>query len=352
MTSYHYAGSPQRSRKKNTMTNPTGLQILGSGRSIPSRIFTNDDLKQYMETDDEWIYSRTGIRKRHFCDPQKGENALTMAAEAARQAMIRTSEMDPAFSQDRIGAVLVTSCSPDYALPSTAALLQKELGLSEQVLAYDLNAACSGFVYGLITGYGLMQAGLCRYVLLVGSEHLSGKLDLTDRGTGILFGDGAGAAVIRLSAQADAMPFTANAFSDGNIPSIFCKNVGKGTPFGQTSSPGVIAMDGRAVFRFALHAIQQSLDNLLAESGLTPDGIDAILCHQANARILESIMKRYPGYEDKFLIDIEEYGNTSSASIPILLQEKREQGILKPGMKVLMIGFGAGLSWGGAAVNI
>lgn len=338
------------------MADRTGLRLTASGHALPAGKYTNDDLKRYMDTDDEWIYTRTGIRARYFCDPDKGEDTASLAAEASARAIKDAETHIEGFDRSQIGAVIATSCSAALMLPSIASLVQDRLGLDKKVLAYDLNAACSGFVFGLITARSLLIAEGYRYVLIVSSEQLSKQLDLTDRSTGILFGDGAGAVIAELASDETAAAFTAKAWSDGNIPAINCGAAAAGTAAAESETAKnrnqVIEMNGHDVFRFAASAVPQTIDALLSESGLSLDDIDCVLCHQANARIIDHVKKKYKGHEDKFLMNIENYGNTSSASIPILLDELRRSGKISRGMRIMCVGFGAGLAWGGAIINV
>lgn len=338
------------------MADRIGLRLIASGHALPTGKYTNDDLKRYMDTDDEWIYTRTGIRARYFCDPDKGEDTASLAAEASAKAIEEAERSVEGFDRSEIGAVIATSCSAALMLPSIASLVQEKLCLEQNVLAYDLNAACSGFVFGLITARALLIAEGYRYVLIVSSEQLSKQLNLTDRSTGILFGDGAGAVIAELAADDGAAAFTAKAWSDGNIPAISCGAAAEGTAARDSETAKtrkqVIQMNGHDVFRFAASAVPQTIDELLSESGLSLDDIDCVLCHQANARIIDHVKKKYKGHEDKFLMNIENYGNTSSASIPILLDELRKNGTISRGMRIMCVGFGAGLAWGGAIINV
>lgn len=339
------------------MADKIGLKLIASGHALPTGKYTNNDLKRYMDTDDEWIYTRTGIKERYFCDPDKGEDTAALAAEAAAKAIEDARAHIDGFDISQIGAVIATSCSSSMMLPSIASLVQNEIGLDKSVLAYDLNAACSGFVFGLITARALLMAEGYRYVLLVSSEQLSKQLDLTDRSTGILFGDGAGAVIAELASEDEnAAAFTAKAWSDGNIPAISCGAAAAGTVSRESDTAlnrrQTIQMNGHDVFRFAASAVPQTIDALLSESGKSLDDIDLVLCHQANARIIDHIKKKYKGHEDKFLMNIDKYGNTSSASIPILLDELRRDGRISGGMRIMCVGFGAGLAWGGAVINV
>ena len=313
-----------------------GIHIVGTGRALPEKILTNEDMSRLVDTSDEWIVTRTGIRQRHICGQ---ETCASLASEAAKKALQEAAEKEQVRPEE-IGAVVVATATSDYDFPSTACLVQKELGLSSETMAFDLAAACSGFLYGLEVCRGLLTDSRKKYVLLIGSEQLSKITDYTDRQTCILFGDGAGAAVLRL----DDSLYVHRAWSRGSSESLYCEGVG--------TDGAKLKMDGSEVFRFAVRAFTQGMEDVLMEAGVRLEEVDHVICHQANRRIIEHVMKKYPGQEDKFYINIERYGNTSAASIPIALDEMREKGMLKEGMRVLAVGFGAGFTWSGALFTI
>lgn len=289
-----------------------------------------------METSDEWIRSRSGIGSRQYCG--EGESCLTLAAEAGRRAM-RNGGVSP----EEIRVIIAATSSGDYIVPSMAAMVQKELGIPEEVTAFDLGAGCTGFVLALAAARGILlgmeaeeEAGRetrAPKALVIGCEQLSSLLDRDDRGTAILFGDGAGAAVISLS---DGL-FCQKSWSRGDDHALRLSGVGRPDQH--------IRMQGQEVFRFAVHALKQGIDEVLSETGLTMDDIDYVLCHQANARIIDHTARQYPGSAEKFLMNIETRGNTSAASVPILLSEAVERNTFRPGMKVILAAFGAGLTW-------
>ena len=313
-----------------------GIHIVGTGRALPEKILTNEDMSRLVDTSDEWIVTRTGIRQRYICGQ---ETCASLASEAAKKALQEAAEKEQVRPEE-IGAVVVATATSDYDFPSTACLVQKELGLSSETMAFDLAAACSGFLYGLEVCRGLLTDSRKKYVLLIGSEQLSKITDYTDRQTCILFGDGAGAAVLRL----DDSLYVHRAWSRGSSESLYCEGVG--------TDGAKLKMDGSEVFRFAVRAFTQGMEDVLMEAGVRLEEVDHVICHQANRRIIEHVMKKYPGQEDKFYINIERYGNTSAASIPIALDEMREKGMLKEGMRVLAVGFGAGFTWSGALFTI
>lgn len=310
-----------------------GLKLLATGRCLPKTAVSNEEMSRWVDTSDEWIASRTGIRQRYFCG--EGETALTLAAGAARQALER-SGIDPAD----LGCVLCATVSPDYATPSLACLVQAELGLPEDIPVLDVNAACSGFLYAVAAARGFLAQSGRPYALVIGCEVLSRLMDMTDRSTCVLFGDGAGAAVF------EAVPDTLFASLQG----------ARGGRAILANGPGPLApqltMDGRAVFRFAVEAIPRCIDGILAQTHLTLDDIDWVVCHQANERILDHCIKKLHAPAEKFYKNMARYGNTSAASIPIALDEMNGQGLLKPGQKLLCVGFGGGLTWAAALFTL
>ena len=310
-----------------------GLKLLATGRCLPKTAVSNEEMSRWVDTSDEWIASRTGIRQRYFCG--EGETALTLAAGAARQALER-SGIDPAD----LGCVLCATVSPDYATPSLACLVQAELGLPEDIPVLDVNAACSGFLYAVAAARGFLAQSGRPYALVIGCEVLSRLMDMTDRSTCVLFGDGAGAAVF------EAVPDVLFASLQG----------ARGGRAILANGPGPLApqltMDGRAVFRFAVEAIPRCINGILAQTHLTLDDIDWVVCHQANERILDHCIKKLHAPAEKFYKNMARYGNTSAASIPIALDEMNGQGRLKPGQKLLCVGFGGGLTWAAALFTL
>lgn len=307
-------------------------KILSTGRCLPHRIVTNEDLNRMVDTNDEWVFSRTGIHQRRFCD---GERGLDLALGSARQALERAG-----LKPEDIGVCLVATFTPDYASPSMACLVQKELGLREDTLCFDLNAACAGFLYGMKTAHALLADAARPYALLIGCEVISRVMDMTDRNTCVLFGDGAGAAVLRRDEEANWHTVFG---SRGDPESIRVQGPGP--------VPSAVHMEGKAVFRFAVEVVEQSIRQMLAEEGCDINDLDLVVCHQANARIIDHVAKKLKAREGLFYKNMDRYGNTSAASIPIALDELVEQGALKPGMRVLTVGFGGGLTWAGALLR-
>lgn len=313
-----------------------GIHIVATGRAIPKKILTNEDMSRIVDTSDEWIVARTGIRKRHICEE---ETCKTLAVDAARKAIEEAVEKE-GLQRNEIGVVVVATATSTYAFPSTACQVQKELGLGKDTMSFDIAAACSGFIYGLEVCRGLLRGSRKKYALLIGSEQLSRILDFTDRSSCILFGDGAGAAVLRL----DDSLYAHKAWSDGNEEVLHCQGTG--------IDGAKLKMDGQEVFKFAVRALKQGMEEVMAEAGVGIEEVDYVVCHQANRRIIEHVMKKYPGQEEKFYINIMDYANTSAASIPIALDEMREKGLLKEGMKIVTVGFGAGLTWSSALLTV
>jgi 3-oxoacyl-[acyl-carrier-protein] synthase III len=305
-----------------------GIRLLGSGHALPGRKVTNEDLTQYVETSDEWIRSRTGIQSRYFSENE--ENA-DLAYEAARQAL-----EDAGVEAKEIDLVIVATITPDYATPSMACILQKRLELRENIPAFDINAACSGFIYGLHVAYHMMHDSERRLALVVGCEQLSRILDLQDRSTCVLFGDGAGAALVEKTEQSRG--FFGKLGAQGNIEALHVEGLGKADPY--------IRMDGKAVFRFAVKSIEENIKEVLEQTGLQMEEVDYFICHQANERILSHVRKKLKIPAEKLPQNIESYGNTSGASIPILLDNMKKDGRLVPGKKLFCIGFGGGLTYG------
>ena len=309
-----------------------GIEIIATGVGIPSKVITNDDLAKIVDTSDEWIYTRSGIRSRHFCE--EGETNATMAMAAAKEAFEKSG-----VSPEDIGCVVLATVTPTYASPSTACLIQRELQLSEDIPVLDINAACSGFLYGLEVARGLLSERDRKYGIVIGVEQLSKVLNMEDRSTCVLFGDGAGAAVIRSNPEAE---YTGYQGAKGGLE-IFIEGVG--------SPVSHVHMDGKAVFRFAVSAIPTVVNHIFEKSGLNMDDVDHCICHQANSRIIDHVIKKYHAPEEKFYKNMDHFGNTSAASIPIAMNEMLGKGMIKPGQRLLLVGFGGGLTMAGALIK-
>lgn len=318
----------------------TYSSLVGWGHYAPERVVTNDDLTQIVDTTDEWIRSRSGIERRHFVSEDQATSDLCI--EAGRMALNRAG-----LTGEDVDLVLVATSSPDYLTPPVSSQVQHGLGCT-RAGAMTLMVGCTGFVYGLVTADQFIQTGAYRTVLLVGAEVISKNLDFQDRTTCVLFGDGAGAVVLRASER----PCGVRAFelgSDGSqAEALIAPCPGTRNPVTQEAIDNrthYLRMDGRAVFRFATRTMGESLGRVMAKAGITPDDIDLFIPHQANARIIEYAVKQFGLPEEKVVMNVSEYGNTSAATIPIALSEALEAGRAEPGATLALVGFGAGLTW-------
>lgn len=303
-----------------------GIQIVSTGRALPEQILTNDDMSKMVDTSDEWIMSRTGISTRHI---SKNEKNRDLASCAAQKAMLKGK-----IKPEEIGIVLVATVTPDYITPAVATMVQKKLGLGEETMSFDISAGCSGFLYGLKICKGLLENTTKPYALLIGSEQLSRMVDYTDRQTCVLFGDGAGTAIIKLS---DEHLYYQRVWSDGDDQALVC--------LGPGNWPAKLKMDGQAVFKFAVRVCKQGIDQILEDSQLSFDQIDYVLCHQANERIIDYVKKKYDLPDEKFFMNLQKFGNTSSASIPMAIDEMTDLGMIQSGTKIISVAFGAGFTW-------
>ena len=316
-------------------------RIVGLGSFAPERVVTNHDLSKRVETSDEWIVSRTGIRERRFAGD--AETTSDLATEAARRAMA-----DAGVNPEDIDLVVIATITPDMAFPSTACLTQAKLGLGK-VCSFDLEAACSGFLYGLDVADALLKTRDHRLALVIGAEKLSSIMDWEDRATCVLFGDGAGAAVLAKDEGQGGELLGFFSEADGSNPSLLCQ------PGGGAAHPAseetlrqrqhYLKMNGREIFKVAVRLMERATRELLKKHGLTPADVSCVIPHQANARIVESLAQRLELPMDRFFCNLDRYGNTSAASIPIALNEAREAWDFENGDHVLMVAFGAGLTW-------
>ncbi len=321
-------------------------QIVGWGKYVPPRVVTNADLEKTLDTSDEWIVSRTGIRERHIAGD--GETTKTMSLAAARQALDRAG-LAPAD----VDLVIVATSSPDYLLPPVSSQIQHELGC--RCGAFELKAGCTGFVYGLSVAQQFIATGSYRTVLVIGAEIISRFLDWTDRNTAVLFGDGAGAVVLRaVDEPTGVLSFVLG--SDGaGAEHLMMPGGGTVLPFGQRvldERLHYIGMNGREVFRFATRVLGRAAQEAVARSGLAPEDIALFIPHQANLRILQLACRELGLSEEKMFVNLDRYGNTSAASIPIALCEALEAGRCKDGDNIVLVGFGAGLTWAAAVVHL
>ncbi len=320
-------------------------KILGVGYSVPDNRVTNHDLAQVMDTNDAWITERTGIKTRYLSNH---ENTSDLAVLAAQRA-IQDAQIDPSI----IDCILVATLTPDAMMPCTAALVQAKLNLNGQrMMVFDLNGACSGFLLALQTVDALIQSGQVTTALVIGAETLSKILDYSDRSTAVLFGDGAGAFVVGsdltqkpwvhfVNTQGDTEQTLT---TDGTELNSSLRNIQGQTPY--------LRMKGQAVFRFAVKAVEDAIVQILLKSNLSIDDIDLIIPHQANARILSHVADKMKFSMDKFVMNMDEFGNTSSASIPIAYAQAKSNGLVHQDMKILLVGFGAGLIWAGTLIEL
>ena len=317
------------------------VRIIGTGSALPDRKVTNDDLAQLVETSDEWIRERTGIGERRISE---GDGVAQLASRACERAL----EMAGRKPQE-VDLIIVATCTPDTLVPNTACLVQSELGAVNAV-AFDISAACSGFVFALNLVDAYMQAGVHKTALIIGAETLSRIVDWSDRSTCVLFADGAGAAVVR-AAERGVIASTQG--SDGTRGgAIYVKNRENYNPFVPEQKPmDYLYMDGGEVFKFAVKKVPQSILQTLEAANLTTEDIDWYLFHQANARITATIAKRLKVPDEKIPMNVDKCGNTSAASVAILLDEVNRKGMLKKGDKLMLAGFGSGLTWGTMAIE-
>jgi 3-oxoacyl-[acyl-carrier-protein] synthase III len=321
--------------------------ILGTGSFAPAKRLTNDDISKIVDTSDEWIVSRTGIRERRIAGPSETPSDMAAAASVAamQAAGVNPSEID---------LVVVGTMTPDMLFPSTACLVQSKLGIGKAA-CFDLEAACSGFVYALEVGYSLMRSGRYRHALVIGTEKLSTILDWSDRTTCVLFGDGAGAIVLGRSEKPDVGVIDCELGSDGSAADLL-NMPGGGTaipPTPQSLLDGhhFLKMRGKEIFKIAVRVMEQAAISILERHGLTTADVDLVVPHQANLRIIETIAQRLDLPIERFFLNIERYGNTSAASIPLALDEAARSGRLQSGQLVLALAFGAGLTWGAALIR-
>ena len=319
----------------------TTIRIVGTGSCLPKQVVTNDDLSKIMDTSDEWISSRTGIRERHLV---VNETTAEMSAEAAKQALLEAG-----MKAEELDLIILGTVSGDHVTPSTACEVQSKIGAVNAV-AFDINAACSGFMFAMNTAYAYIQSGIYQNALIIGAETLSKIMDWTDRSTCVLFGDGAGAAVVKAD-ETGLIRFVQN--SDGAKGMVLaCENRLNNNPLVENSKDlHYVDMDGQEVYKFAVSTVPASINQVLEEAGLAVSDIKYFLLHQANMRIIQSVAKRLKADLDKFPTTLEHYANTSAASVPILLDEVNKKGLLQKGDKLVLAGFGGGLTWSAAVLE-
>ena len=319
-------------------------EIIGLGVAVPPFVLSNADLETLVDTNDQWITERTGIKERRIAG--RGDSTATLGGRAARRALDSAG-----LGVNDVDMILVATATPDYPLPSAACVLQAELGMTSGS-AMDIVAGCAGFTFALATGAGLVSSGVAGTVLVVGAETLSRIVDYTDRSTCILFGDGAGAVVLRAG---DKGVLGSSLGTDGARSGLLMTHAGGSRlPASAETVSGrrhFLTMEGGAVFKSAVTAMAASSLEAIERSGLTLDDIDVVIPHQANQRIIDATARRLKAPSDRVVSNIARYGNTSAASIPIALAEAWEQGQVKPGQRLLFTAFGAGLAWGSVVVE-
>ncbi len=318
-------------------------RIAGTGRYVPEKVMTNADLEKIVETSDEWIIKRTGIRERRIAADDQSTSDL--ALEAARVALDQAG-----LAAEDLDAIILATLTPDTYCPAGACYVQNLLGATN-ACAFDLSAACTGFVYGITVGSSLVRAGIHKNVLVLGAETLSRFIDYTDRNTCILFGDGAGAAVLSRAEEGD----------DSRLLDHYLRSDGAGTdliimPGGGARRPSshdtvdgklhFLSMQGNDVFKFATKSMQTLIETAIERNGLSVDDLDLVVPHQVNSRIIDTVLRKVDIPEEKIYLNLQRYGNTSAASVPMALHEAVEEGRIQAGSLVLLVAFGAGLTWG------
>jgi len=320
--------------------------ILGTGSYLPEKVLTNLDLEKMVDTSDEWIVSRTGIRERRIASPEQASSDL--AYEASVKALKKAG-----ITADQLDLIVVATVTPDMMFPSTACLLQDRLGASKAA-AFDLSAACTGFIYSLATAAKFIESGMYRYILVVGVESLSKITDWEDRNTCVLFGDGAGAAVLGPVEEGSGfLSFVLGSDGSGGVH-LNLKAGGSRLPASietVTNKQHYIYMNGREVFKFAVRVMNSATDEAIEQAGIRKEQIDFLVPHQANIRIIESAIERLGLSEEKVIVNLDRYGNMSSASIPVALDEAIEAGKIQEGNHLLLVGFGGGLTWASTVIK-
>ena len=330
------------------MTDKPGAAIAGTGSYIPEKVLSNHDLSKMVDTSDEWITVRTGIKERRIAG--QGETTASMATAAAEKAL-----EDAGVDAQQIDAIICATITPEMPLPATACFIQNNLG-AENAAAFDIAAACSGFVYGLEISKMFIESGRYQHVLLVGSETLSRITDYEDRSTCILFGDGAGAAVLKATTDPQQRIIYTNIESDGSKWDLLqLPGCGSRYPASQEMLDNrmqYMKIQGRAVYKFAVNAMQELIADAMEKCNLSVDDVKMVVPHQVNQRIIDSAMEKLGFPAEKVYINIDRCGNTSSASVPIALDEARRTGKISQGDTIIMVAFGGGLTWGSAVVKL
>ncbi|MDK0564103.1 ketoacyl-ACP synthase III [Clostridium perfringens] len=320
-------------------------KMIGFGLYTPKNLVENERLQEFLETSDEWIRTRTGIERRYI---SLDENTSDLAVEASKKALSQAG-----LSAEDIDLIILATVTPDNFTPSTACVVQDKLG-AKNAWAFDINAACTGFIYALKLGKSLIRSGEAKNALIIGAETLSKALNWEDRGSCVLFGDGAGATVLT-STEEDCGIKCVNVKSDGSKgDSLVIQGLPLNSPFKDRKevSENYINMNGREIFKFATKVMEESIVDILEKENIKIEEIDAIIPHQANLRIIDYVGKRLGIPREKFVTNLQNYGNTSGASIPIALCEAIDDGKVKRGDNIIMVGFGGGLTWGAALIKL
>ncbi len=315
------------------------MKILGFGKAVPKKVVTNDDLSKFVETSDEWIFQRTGIRERRISDENTSELAYRSAVDAIKNSNIDKNEID---------LIVCATMTADNYTPSVACMVQEKLGLGENVTAFDVNAACTGFVFALKIVASMLNT-YHKKALVIGCETLSRIINFEDRNTCVLFGDGAGAIVVEKDEKNEEF-YTC---SLGNDKVLIAENVEMNFEMkNKVLKSDFLKMEDRKSFKFAINAVEKSINNILDMTNLTLEDIKLIIPHQANQRIINNVAKKLNVSNDKFFVNLEKYGNTSAASIPMAFCEAFELNEIAKGDKVILVGFGGGLTWGSTIIEI
>ncbi|MEW6685166.1 MAG: beta-ketoacyl-ACP synthase III [Candidatus Edwardsbacteria bacterium] len=323
-----------------------GIKIIGTGSAVPSKVLTNFDLEKIVDTSDEWIRTRSGIRERHIADKETA--ASDLAAQAAQKAL-----EDAGVSSKEVGLIIIGTVTPDMSFPSTSCMVQDRIGAKEAV-CFDISAGCTGFIYGLEVARGIINNNPSKIALVIGVEILSKITDYTDRSTCVLFGDGAGAAVLKATEERRGILDT-HLGADGSLGYLlYMPGGGSRNPLTHEALDNkmhYLKMAGNEVFKSAVRAMEDSAVKILEKVGWSGKEVSLLIPHQANIRIIEATAKRIGLSMERVFVNIDKYGNTSSASIPIALDEARRQGRIKDGDKIVLVAFGAGFTWGAVAIE-
>lgn len=330
------------------MSEPKGVVIRGTGSALPSRIVPNIEFEKSLETTDEWIRTRTGIRERCIAGPD--ETTASLGLEAARKALA-AADLTPAD----LDLIICATVTPEMMFPSTACFIQAGLGC-RHIGAFDLLAACSGFVYALATGSQFVKTGTYRNVLAIGAETLSRIVDQTDRSTAVLFGDAAGAAVLSATSEPNRGLRFFRLYADGTKPNLVCQPAG-GSRFPASAETVAermhyMKLNGREIYKFAVCRMQELIQEAMTECRLTADDVDLLIPHQVNVRIIDSAISHMNFPSEKVMVNLDRYGNTSAASVPLALDEAIRTGRVKAGDTVILVAFGGGLTWSSAVLTL